>query len=86
MKTIVFALQVFCLMAILPVCLTLDMNHGTKSSYEKKTKENVPEKAATASSASGSPVSMYPIATMAIQMDTLQPKKEKQDFMNQVRL
>lgn len=76
MKTIVFALQVFGLIAILPLFVALEMNHGTTPISANEAKVAVAEETETFFPDFGSAVSMYPIAAVAIQQCTLKTKKK----------
>jgi len=50
MKKIGFALQVFSLAAMIPICVFLQMQHGTNSLRESKPQVNITEKKGNTSS------------------------------------
>ena len=76
MKTIVFALQVFGIMALLPVCVVIEMNHGTKSATAFETKVPGAEKTGNASADFNNSVTDFPFAVLALKQVTVKSKKK----------
>ena len=76
MKRILFALQVFGLIAILPLCVVLEMNHGAQTLSAIETRATTPENMETSTiNFSGSSIATYQIAT-SIQHADLKTKKK----------
>ena len=65
MKKIVFAIQIFGLIAVLPLWVSLEMNHGTETSAVTNTKECTIENAETLSVEFDNSVAKFPIASLA---------------------
>ena len=76
MKTIVFALQVFGMMALLPLCVILEMKHGTSTAYTVEAKTAVDEKTANTSIDFSSVDSAYPIAAITLKRVNGKTKKK----------
>lgn len=76
MKTIVFALQVFGIIALLPVCVVLEMNHGTSSVSTLKTTRYVAENPSDVSLDFNSFITTYPIAVLTLKQGSVKTKKK----------
>lgn len=76
MKKIVFALQVFALIAVLPVYVALEMNHEKKPMASTETETTVAYNTETSFSDFGSSVERYPLAAMAFNQVSLKTKKK----------
>jgi hypothetical protein len=77
MKTIVFALQVFSLLAFLPVCMTMELNHATKPQIVATAPKVEAVQDSTDSSLEFSnAVGKYPLAAIAFSKVKVKEKKK----------
>ncbi|MEP7163319.1 MAG: hypothetical protein ABI741_01430 [Ferruginibacter sp.] len=64
MKKIIFAFQIFGLIASLPIWISVEMNHGTNAMSSTNTKEIVCKNKAILSAEFNGSVAKYPIASL----------------------
>ncbi|CAN5880112.1 hypothetical protein BH11BAC4_BH11BAC4_27200 [soil metagenome] len=79
MKKIVFSLQVFGLIALIPVYVVMEMNHGKSTLREIGPDECVGENMQTTSAELSNSIAKYPMAAVALMQGFVKAEKKCSD-------
>ncbi|MEO6667886.1 MAG: hypothetical protein ABIN36_00335 [Ferruginibacter sp.] len=79
MKTILFAIQALFIIALLPVCAVLELNHGTRTTVQLEAPQQTVEIMENPGLDLDASIISYPITAISFRQGTVKPKKKSSD-------